>query len=122
MRWIIFLFTIACFFAGTRLGAQSVTLRGKNTPIEKVFKEITRQTGFLFFYADGLLKKKDRVTVIINKAPLEQALNLCFSNLPFTYTIVDKTIVVKEAVSNRTVVPIDDTIKAPPIVVSGKVV
>jgi len=99
--WIIvkltaILLTVACLHAVAHTAAQPVTLQERDAPIEKVFKEITRQTGYVFFYADGSLKKAGKVTVIINKGTLQQALDLCFTQLPFSYSIVENTVVVKE--------------------------
>ncbi|MCU7547983.1 TonB-dependent receptor [Chitinophagaceae bacterium LB-8] len=122
MRVIVFLVAILFSFGGARLSAQGVSLREKNSKLEKVFKQITNQTGYSFFYADGLLKKYDKVTVSIENASLEQALTLCFSKLPLTYAIVDKTIVVKEAIIDKPVAPVSDTNLLSPIKISGKVV
>ena len=49
MKLTIILLTIACLNAGAKTAAQTVTIREKNVSLEKVFKEITRQTGYAFF-------------------------------------------------------------------------
>lgn len=90
------LLTITYLHAGASLSAQGITLNEKNVPVEKVFREITRQTGYAFFYVEGLLDNAKKVTVVIDNATLERALALCFSELPFKYSIVEKTIVVTE--------------------------
>jgi TonB-linked SusC/RagA family outer membrane protein len=96
VKFTAILLTVACLHAGANTAAQNLTLQAKDVPVEKVFKEITRQTGYVFFYADGALKKAGTVTVQIKNGTLEQALTACFAQLPFVYSIVDKTIVVKE--------------------------
>ncbi len=122
MRVIVFLIAILFSLGGARLAAQTVSLHEKNSKLEKVFKQINRQTGYSFFYADGLLKKYNRVTISVENASLEEVLQLCFSKLPLTYAIVDKTIVVKEATIDKPVVPVTDTIQLFPITVTGRVV
>lgn len=122
MKLVVPLFIIVCFCKASGLSAQTVSLHQKNTPLEKVFREITKQTGFLFFYADGLIKKNDKVTVIVNNASLEQALNLCFANLLLTYTIVDKTIVIKEAAKASPILPTTDSSSLSSIIILGRVV
>lgn len=104
--------------AGAKISAQGIILNEKNAPVEKVFREITRQTGYAFFYVDGLLNNANKVTVVVGNATLEQALALCFSQLPFTYSIVEKTIVVSEKLPAKgtspsrggTAIPINGTI------------
>ncbi|HJT75397.1 MAG TPA: SusC/RagA family TonB-linked outer membrane protein, partial [Chitinophaga sp.] len=113
----IVLLTIAYLHAGAKVSAQGITLNEKNVPVEKVFREITRQTGLAFFYVEGLLANASKVTVVINNATLDQALTLCFSQLPFTWSVVDKTIVVKEKVPGN--IPV--ATKADPIQVTGKI-
>jgi TonB-linked SusC/RagA family outer membrane protein len=76
--------------------SQQVTLSVKNAPLEKVFAEIKRQTGFQFFYKDDWMLQTKKVDVQVRQATLEQVLSLCFEGQPFTYEIVDKTIVLKK--------------------------
>lgn len=96
MKLTAFLLIATCLHVSAKSAAQNINLHEKDVSIEKVFKEITRQSGYVFFYADGLLKKTKPVTVIIANASIERVLSICFEQLPFTYSIVQKTIVVKE--------------------------
>lgn len=78
-----------------KTNAQTVTLSEKNAPLEKVFSAIEKQTGYLFWYKSTLLKDEPRVSIEVKDAPLKEALELCFKGQPFTYDVVNKTIVVK---------------------------
>ncbi|MGV3528092.1 MAG: TonB-dependent receptor [Flavisolibacter sp.] len=83
--------------------SQQVTLSMKNVPVQKVLREINRQTGYEFFYKDNLLNKAGKVSIDVKNAPVAEVLSICFSDLPVTYSIIDKTIVVKEkAVTDET--------------------
>ncbi|WP_162852702.1 SusC/RagA family TonB-linked outer membrane protein [Dinghuibacter silviterrae] len=86
---------MAALLWGHRAAAQHVSLSLKNVPLEKAFQEIKRQTGYTFAYTESMLKKANPVTVECKNVTLEQALTLCFGNQPFTYTIIEKTVVVK---------------------------
>ena len=90
MKLTIALLTIACLQTSANGFSQAITLNEKNAPVEKVFKEISRQTGYVFFYVDGLLNNAKKVTVVISNSSLDKTLALCFSQLPFTYSIVEK--------------------------------
>ena len=95
MKLTALLFFTATLQVGAHAVAQHVSLSLKNVPLEKAFLEIKRQTGYTFAYTESMLKKANPVSVECTSISLEQALTACFSNQPFTYTIIEKTIVVK---------------------------
>ncbi|HQW45169.1 MAG TPA: SusC/RagA family TonB-linked outer membrane protein, partial [Chitinophagaceae bacterium] len=82
--------------------SQKVTLSMKNAPLQKVFKEINRQTGFHFFYKDALLQQAGRIDIEVKDADIEEALKQCFIHLPITFKVLENTIVLKTAVVKRT--------------------
>lgn len=96
MRMTIVLLFIACLQVSAKNGyTQSVTLTVKNAPLEKVFKELKKQTGYDFWYENKLLNRAKRVDLNVRDISLEQALDECFKDQPFAYSIVDKIIVVQ---------------------------
>ncbi|GGH61186.1 TonB-linked SusC/RagA family outer membrane protein [Filimonas zeae] len=112
------LFVLLLLAVHEKLNAQGITLNEKNTPIEKVFQTITRQSGYSFFYPDGSLKNVQPVSVVVKDATLENALNATFAQLPLSWSVVDKTIVVKvKSVAPAKVAA--DTTRKPAVVVSG---
>ena len=74
---------------------QKVTLHIKNAPLETVFELIEKQTGYSFFYKSDLLKKGLPVTIDLKEVPLTEALDQCFSQQPFTYSIQGNIIAIK---------------------------
>lgn len=74
--------------------AQSVSIKVSNAPLEKVFKLIEKQTGYVFLYDDVELKKT-KISLSIEDAPIEKVLETCLQNLPVSYKIVDKNILFK---------------------------
>jgi TonB-dependent starch-binding outer membrane protein SusC len=95
MRLTAIILLTACLTASARGHSQQITLSEKNASLEKIFKEINRQTGYLFFYNRSWLKDARKVNIQVKNGSIEQALQICFKDQPFTYEIVDKTIVVK---------------------------
>jgi len=81
--------------------SQKVTLHLENVSLEKVFKEIKRQSDFYFLYNNNELKKAGKVTVHVKEVSIEEALYESLSSTGFTYRIVDKTIVLNPMASNR---------------------
>jgi len=96
----IFLFAI-CFNATASSYAQTINLNEKDVFLDKVFKEIRRQTGYTFVYTDALLKKAGRVTIKIRQGSIDQVLNMCFQNQRLSYTILNKMVIIKERAENH---------------------
>jgi len=99
--------------------AQRITLNEKNAPLEKIFVEIKNQTGYTFAYTETLLKKAKKLTVELNDLRLDDALDICFNDQPFTYAIIEKTIVVKPRQTNIEDVEVIPLL--PPVEVNGTV-
>src|SRR6186997_1898023 len=110
-----------CLNASANGYSQKVSLNETNSPLDKVFREIKKQSDYTFVYTKALLKKANTVTVSINNASIEQALEACFQNQPLTYTVFNKMIVVKEKEAETS--PKTETVftPPPPITVSGKI-
>ncbi|SDP76390.1 TonB-linked outer membrane protein, SusC/RagA family [Mucilaginibacter sp. OK268] len=94
--------------------AQNVTLNEHNASLAKVFSKIKEQTGYLFLYNQEWIAMARKVDIVVNKAPLEEVLNACFSNQPLTYAIVNKTIVLKLK-ENYATKPVQTAVTAPPV-------
>jgi TonB-dependent starch-binding outer membrane protein SusC len=73
-----------------------VTLSIKNGSLESVLKEIRKQTGYNYALQDRWKAVAKPVDIIVKDMPVEQALNLCFKDQPFTYTIISRTIVIED--------------------------
>ena len=86
---------IGCLQVSTRVFAQTISLSEKNTPLQKVFKHIEQQSGYVFFFDYAWLAKARPVTLVIKNIPLKTALDLVFSNQPLTWSIAGKNIVVQ---------------------------
>lgn len=86
------LLTVATFTAK----AQNITVKYNNANIEDVFNAIKKQSGFQFLFTKSMLKDAKKVTIDVKAKPLQATLNDLFKDQPFTFEILDKTIVVKE--------------------------
>jgi TonB-linked SusC/RagA family outer membrane protein len=75
--------------------SQKITLKESNIPLQKVFEEIRKQTGYQFFYADEVLVTAKNVSIDIKKGSIEQVLDFCFKNQQLSYSISENTIIVK---------------------------
>lgn len=81
--------------------SQKLSITQHNVPLDKVFKEIRKQTGYLFFYDVDWLQKAQPVSIDMKNASIQEVLDHCLANQPLTYNIVDKTIVLSLKEENK---------------------
>lgn len=95
MKLLILLTVVAGMQVSASGYGQTVTLSVRGTPLEKVFKEIKRQTGFSFIYTRDQLKNSLPVTCDVVKAKLKEVLSVCFQNQPLSFVIEDNYVVIQ---------------------------
>ncbi|HVV05539.1 MAG TPA: TonB-dependent receptor [Puia sp.] len=88
----------ACLTASANGVAQKVTLSESHVRIQKVFREIRKQTGYVFFYDAGVLQEAKPVSITVKDASVEEVLRQIFRGQPLDFSIERKsvTIVQKE--------------------------
>ncbi len=94
MRLTSFLLFIGCMQVTASGISQKVTLSLKDAPVQKVFREVIRQTGVSIFYNDEYFKNFKLVTINVTDAPLTEVLDKCLANLPLVYTHDGNSIVI----------------------------
>lgn len=95
MKFTAIFLLAACLQVHAHSYAQKITINEKKVSLQKVFKEINHQTGYQFFYKDALLNQAGKLNIEVKDASIEEVLRLCFQNLPISFSIVDKTIIIK---------------------------
>ena len=95
--------------------AQQISLSETNSTLKKLFKDISKQSGYNFVYTEGMLKNAKLVNIQAEATTIDKVLDQVFSNQPLTYTITNKIVVIKEKESPEKV------ISPVPITVSGTV-
>jgi len=96
MKLTAILLLITCLQVSANTFGQTITLTARDVPLEKVFAEIKKQTGYLFLYEENALKDAHSVDIDVRGVSLEKILVLCFDKQPLEYKIDDKTILVKK--------------------------
>lgn len=121
MKLTVILLTVIAFQVSARGYSQKITLSVKDAPLEKVFESITSQSGYRFYYNEEQLQKSRPVTIQIKEASVEEALNICLQDQPFTYTMIKQVIVIKEKAIDYLIQT--EVEYAPPIIdVKGRIV
>ncbi len=117
MKLIAILLLIGTMHLSAASYSQNITLSVRNADLQTVFKQINKQSGYLFFYADRNNINQKKVSVDLKSVPINQALDQILKDQKLTYTIINKTIVLQ----NRAEVPLDVEVMVKPIQLSGKV-
>jgi len=74
---------------------QLVTLKEKNVTFEKVFREIRKQSGYDVLLSTNKIKTSTTLNVDFNNSTIEEVMNKIVSGRELTYTVEDRTILIK---------------------------
>lgn len=92
--------------------APKVTIHLKSATVAAVFERITNQTGYVFFYDDKLIDKKEQISIDADNENLDEVLKRTFASKQVDFLFVNKTIAIrKKSVS-----------KPPAFMLQGKVI
>jgi TonB-linked SusC/RagA family outer membrane protein len=119
MKLTAILLFITCLHAAAHTSGQTVTLSLKNVPVQKVFKEVSRQTGVSIVYTETMLEGLKRVTINVKNAPVKEVLQQCLPGQPFEFTVQGNAIVIKKK-------PVENVTAAtaplpPPVPIKGRI-
>lgn len=101
MKFFVFFMIIPALQISAKGISQTITYSAKNVAIEKVFNEIKKQSGYVFFYSYSNLKEAKPVSIELNNSDINKALITLFKDQPFQYMVDGKLIVVKPIVPNN---------------------
>ncbi len=99
MKLTTLIITIFLLQVSAASRAQKITLNEKNAPLEKIIKLIRTQSGYDFFGDTRLIRNASPVTIEAKKADLNEVLKLVFDNQNLSYSIEEKTIIIKPIVA-----------------------
>lgn len=102
MAKLTLLFIMATCFNAYSKAQDKITLTEKNTSLEKIFQKIKNQTGYLFVYRREVLENSHPIDISVSNAPLEEVLNICLQNQPLTYTLIERTVIIKQKEQKNT--------------------
>jgi TonB-dependent starch-binding outer membrane protein SusC len=100
MRLTAIILLTACITASAGSKAQTIKLDVKDAPLEKVFAQIKKQSGYSFVYYKDDLPKGEKITLRLTSSNIEEVLQQVLKGQPLSYTIVDKTVVIKQKSPN----------------------
>lgn len=121
MKLTALLLMVAFFHVSASSFGQKITLKVKDTPLEKVIKDIRKQSSYPFFYNDEDIENR-KVTVMIQNASLEEALTACFKDLPLTYKIIGHDVIITQKQASPTILGLPPVKQTQVVIdISGKI-
>ncbi|MDR6784281.1 TonB-linked SusC/RagA family outer membrane protein [Pedobacter africanus] len=96
MKLTVILLIIGCVQVSAESYSQKITLVEKNTTFNNLFGSIRKQSGYTFFYNNKIIKEEGRISVSVKDASIEETLDLIFKGRSFSYTIINRTVVIKK--------------------------
>ena len=82
--------------------AQKVSLNYHDSKLEKIFKEITSQTGFSFTYSKPVVNVDKKTSIVVKNRDLNEVLDKLFKHTSIVYEIKDKKIYLTSKVHSQT--------------------
>jgi iron complex outermembrane receptor protein len=116
MKLTVLIIVIACLNVSAASFGQNITINEKSISLEKVLNKIEKQSGYTFWYKTDIIKQSYKISLNVKDLNLDNTLELCFKDLPITYKIVQKTIVLTPKTETGM-----ETAPVAPIVITGKV-
>jgi type II secretory pathway component GspD/PulD (secretin) len=77
---------------GNALYGQAITLSKKDASLESIILELSKQTGYNFFYDEGLVRNTGRITIDVKNASLKEVLDRCSKTFSLSYIISDSSV------------------------------
>jgi TonB-dependent starch-binding outer membrane protein SusC len=123
MRLTSVILLTCCIHVAAKTSSQTVTYKGTNEPLEKIFKVVENQTGYLFIYNPALLERAHPVTINAEEMPLENFLKNLLTDQQLEYEFNDRTVIIKrKSLKNDLNRQSSSYRPGPPIDIHGKVV
>lgn len=107
MKLIAILLLIGTMHLSAASYSQSITLSVRNADLQAVFKEVNKQSGYLFFYSGKTKVSQKKVSVNLKGANINEALEQILKNQQLTYTIINNTVVLQY----------EEAVKSPPVTI-----
>lgn len=92
----------------------NITIHEKGASLEKILKQVAKQTGYSFFFAEENQVQAKLIDINVKNASLKAVLDICFKEQPLIYNIIGKNILIRPKEDNNA----SGSIKNPGIMVS----
>ncbi|HET6995608.1 MAG TPA: secretin and TonB N-terminal domain-containing protein, partial [Chitinophagaceae bacterium] len=96
MKLTAIILLAGCLTVSASGHSQKVTLSLKNVPVQTVFREVIRQTGFSIIYNEAMFEGLKPVSIEVKDATVEEAIQKALKGQPLSYELEGTKIVIKK--------------------------
>jgi TonB-linked SusC/RagA family outer membrane protein len=96
MKLTTFMIILSLMQVSAASFGQKITLRDNDVTLDKLFRQIRKQTGYDLLISTTKVKNAKKIDVSFNNTPLVEVLETALKGTELTYSIEDKTIVIAE--------------------------
>lgn len=96
MRLSGFILLLICLHFSAVSASQSITLSGRHMTVRQILAAVEKQTGYNVWGTSDFLKRSRQMNINVQNMPLATFLEMVTRSQPFTYKLVNKTIVLSE--------------------------
>lgn len=83
-------------FFSTSVSGQRITFSKKSATIKQLFREITKQTGYGFFYEDVKIDQKRQFDANFKEQSVEEVLDFVFKDQPVSYVVKNESVLLRK--------------------------
>ncbi|MGN6418013.1 MAG: TonB-dependent receptor [Pseudobacter sp.] len=94
MKLTVVLLTVFLLQASAEGLGQQVTVNARNTSLPAIFRQVEKQTGYIFLYTDQTLQGAKPATINVVNMPLPDFLRKLLEQQPLQFMIESKTIII----------------------------
>lgn len=124
LKITVFIIFAACLQVSAKgFGQGNITLSLKNVSLQQAIKEIEKASSYGFIYSYKEFPVTKKIDLNVTNATINEVLDTILKGLPLTYSIVDKTVVLKpKNTITDNEVSIQFQNSSPPVDIKGKIV
>ncbi len=111
---VLFILFLTLTASATGFGQDKISIRVKNTEIAGVLSSIEKQTNYRFLYNNDLKDIREKITLNVKDAPLEEVLDIMLKKTRLLYEVMNSNLIV---IKEDPAAPA----KVPDVVVHGKI-
>jgi TonB-linked SusC/RagA family outer membrane protein len=99
----IFLVSANMAVSAKGFSQKKITLSLKDVPVQTVFREVIRQTGFSILYNEQLFEEMKPVSINVKDATIDEVMDKCLSGKSLTYALEGNKITINKSPSKTIV-------------------
>lgn len=105
MKLIVFFTMVIILQASASVDAQKITISKQEVLVEPLLKEIGIKSGYSILYSPQIFRNTGKVSINAVNEDFRTVLDRIFKDLPISYSINEKTIVLKRYIKVNTIAP-----------------